>query len=79
MKFYQTQILGLGDCSDKTIVILCHTSKRHLGKIHIMYFLILKENFVTILNLVGDFSSWCFDKVKIVKFKGQPPMVNSTV
>ena len=57
VKFYQTQILGLGDCSDKTIVILCHTSKRHLGKTHIMYFLILKENFVTILNLVGNFSS----------------------
>ena len=56
-KFYQTQILGLDDCSSKTIVILCHTSKRHLRKIHIMYFLILKENFVTILNLVGNVSS----------------------
>ena len=57
VKFYQTQILGLVDCSSKTIVILCHTSKRHLGKIHIMHFLILKENFVSILTLVGNFSS----------------------
>ena len=57
VKFYQTQILGLDDCSSKTIVILCHTSKRQLGKIHIMYFLILKDNFVTILTLVGNFSS----------------------
>ena len=57
VKFYQTQILGLDDCSSKTIVILCHTSKRHLGKIHIMYFLILKENFVSILTLVGNFST----------------------
>ena len=57
VKFYQTQTLGLDDCSSKTIVILCHTSKRHLRKTYIMYFLILKENFVTILNLVGNVSS----------------------
>ena len=79
VKFYQRQILVLDDCSSKTIVILCHTSKRHLRKIHIMYFLVLKENFVTILNLVGNVSSSCFKKVKIVKFKGQLPMVTSTV
>ena len=54
VKFYQTQILGVDDYCFKTIVILCHTSKRHLGRIHIMYFHILKETFVTIITLVAN-------------------------
>ena len=79
VKFYQTQILGVDDCCSKAIVISWHTSKRHLGRIHIIYFLILKETFVTILTSVANFFSWCFDKVKVIKFKGQSSTVNPTV
>ena len=42
VKFYQTQLLGMDDGFSEIIVILCHTSKRHLQRIYIMYFLILK-------------------------------------
>ena len=41
-KFYQPQLLGMDDGCSEIIVILCHTSKRHLQRIYIMYFLILK-------------------------------------
>ena len=39
VKLYQTQILGVADCRSKFIIIWCHTLKKHLGRIHIMYFL----------------------------------------
>ena len=39
VKLYQTQILGVADCRSKSIIIWCHTSKKHLGRIHIIYFL----------------------------------------
>ena len=55
VKFYQTQIVGVADRCFKTITFLCYTSKRHLGRIHIMYFLISKEAFVTSLALVAIF------------------------
>ena len=44
-----------------------------------MYFLILKETFLTILTLIANVFSWCFDKVKIIKFKSQTSAVNPTV
>ena len=56
-KFYETQVPGVDDCCYKTIIILSHASKRHLERIHIICFLILKEIFVTILTLVANFFS----------------------
>ena len=79
VKFYQTQVPGVGDCCSKTIIILSHASKRHLGRIHIICFLVLKETFVTILTLVANFFSWCFDQLKTIKFKDQPSTINPTV
>lgn len=35
-----------------------------------MYFLILRDTFVTILTLVATFLSSHFEKVKIITFKG---------
>ena len=58
---------------------LCDTSRNHLRRIHIMYFVISKETFVAIRTLVAIFFSWYFHKVKIIKFKGQPATVNPTV
>ena len=44
-----------------------------------MYLLISKEAFVTSLTSVAICFSLCFDKVKIIKLKDQPPTVNPTV
>ena len=38
LKFKQTQILGVADCCSKAIIALCHTSKKHLERIHIIYY-----------------------------------------
>ena len=64
------QILRVADCCFINIIIFCHTSKNHLGKIHKMYFINFKEIFVTVLTLVANYLSWRFDKVKTIKFKG---------
>ena len=76
---YQTEMLGVADCCSKAIVILCHTSKEHLERTHIMHFLVLNEIFVTILTIVVNFLSFCLEKFKIIKFKGLPSMVNPTI
>ena len=51
----------------------------HLERIYMMYFLVLKKTFVIILTLVSNLLSWSFHKVKIIKLKGYPSIVNLTV
>ena len=45
VKFDQTQILGEADCYSNTIIILCHTSKKQLGRIYMMYVFYFKKDF----------------------------------
>ena len=71
VKTKKLKMLGMVRCS-KVIIILCHISKKHSEKIHIMYFLISKEIFVNVLTLVANFLSWRFDKVKIINWKVDP-------
>ena len=78
-KFTKLKCWVWADCCSKAIVILCHTSKEHLERIHILHFLVLNEIFVTILTIVVNFLSCCFEKFKIIKFKGLLSMVNPTI
>ena len=64
VKFCQTQILSVTDCSSKTIIILFHALAADVNNAF-PYF----KGFFTILTLATNFLSWQFEKVKIIKFK----------